>query len=221
MYVGERCSIVTCAACLGERRDERHRRRAAADHDDALAGVVEVGRPLLRVHDACRGTARGREVRRVAGVVVVVARAARRGSCTSSCAARPSTRRARRPSSARRRVDQRARSTWWPNRICRSMPYALGGLADVREDRRAVGDRLVARPRPEREAERVHVRVGADARIAEQVPRAADALARLEDRVASAAGSASAGDTPRRCRRCRRRPRGRRRAPPRAQDSRR
>ena len=51
-YVGERCSIVTCAARLGELGHERHRRRAAADDDDALARVVDVVGPLLRMDDA-------------------------------------------------------------------------------------------------------------------------------------------------------------------------
>ena len=48
----------------------------------------------------------------------------------------------------------------------------------------AVGDRLVGRPRPEPVAERVHVGVRADARVAEQVPGPAEVVARLEDRVA-------------------------------------
>jgi hypothetical protein len=56
-------------------------------------------------------------------------------------------------------------------------------LAQVREDGLAVGDRLGVLPRLEGEAEGVHVRVGADARIAEEVPRSADVLARLEDGV--------------------------------------
>ena len=36
---------------LGERRHERYRRRSAADHDDALAVVVDVVIPVLRVND--------------------------------------------------------------------------------------------------------------------------------------------------------------------------
>ena len=55
-------------------------------------------------------------------------------------------------------------------------------VADVLADRRAVCDRLRARPRPERVAEREHVRVRSDAGEAEQVPRPADRVARLEDR---------------------------------------
>ena len=50
-----------------------------------------------------------------------------------------------------------------------------GRLADVGEDRGPVGDRLCLVPRLERVAEREHVRVRADAGVAEQVPRAADA----------------------------------------------
>ena len=62
MYVGERCSIVTCAASLRQRRDERHRGRAAADHDDALAGVVDVLGPVLGVHDPSAEALDAREV---------------------------------------------------------------------------------------------------------------------------------------------------------------
>ena len=60
------------------------------------------------------------------------------------------------------------------------------GLAHVVQNPRPVGDRLRLGPRPERIAERIHVAVGANARIAEQVPRAADAVAALQDHVALA-----------------------------------
>jgi hypothetical protein len=54
-------------------------------------------------------------------------------------------------------------------------------VLDVLPDRLAVGDDLVAVPRPERVAEGEHVRVGPDAGEAEQVPRPADGVAGLED----------------------------------------
>jgi hypothetical protein len=57
------------------------------------------------------------------------------------------------------------------------------GGPDVAEDRRAVRDRLGLGPRPEPVAEREHVRVRSHARIAEQVPGAADDVPGLEDRV--------------------------------------
>ena len=63
-------------------------------------------------------------------------------------------------------------------------------VLDVFEDGGAVGDGLGALPRSERVAERVHVRVGADAGIAEEIPRAADGVAAFEDGV-GAAGAAS------------------------------
>ncbi len=61
-----------------------------------------------------------------------------------------------------------------------------GGLADVVQNPRPVRDRLRLGPGPERIAERIHVAVGADAGIAEQIPGATDAIAALEDDVALA-----------------------------------
>ena len=58
------------------------------------------------------------------------------------------------------------------------------GLADVAQDRWAVGDRLGLLPWPEGIAQRVHVGIGAHAGIAEKVPGAAAPLSSLEDRVA-------------------------------------
>src|SRR5205807_7403063 len=57
-------------------------------------------------------------------------------------------------------------------------------VLDVAEDGAAVGDGLIARPGTEPVAEREHVGVRADTRIAEQVPGATDSVARLEDGVA-------------------------------------
>src|ERR1700681_4957343 len=61
-----------------------------------------------------------------------------------------------------------------------------GGLADVVQDPRSVGDRLRLGPWLERIAQCEHVAVGADAGIAEQIPSAADTVAALEDGVALA-----------------------------------
>src|SRR5260370_1184141 len=64
-----------------------------------------------------------------------------------------------------------------------SVTVLARGVTDVREDRRSIGDGLRARPRAERVTERVHVGVGADAGVAKEVPRAANDVARFEDRV--------------------------------------
>src|SRR5438309_7166543 len=59
-------------------------------------------------------------------------------------------------------------------------------VLDILPDCLAADDRLGGTPRPERKAERVHVGVRADAGVAEQVPGAADPLARFENREALA-----------------------------------
>src|ERR1700756_5155176 len=60
------------------------------------------------------------------------------------------------------------------------------GLPHVVEDRLTLADRLRRRPRLEAVAQGVHVRVRADAGVAEEVPGPPQFLARLEDRVAAA-----------------------------------
>src|SRR4051812_3243368 len=59
-----------------------------------------------------------------------------------------------------------------------------GGLLDVAEDRRTVGDGLRLLPGAEVVSQREHVGVGADPRIAEEVPGAAHRVPRLEEREA-------------------------------------
>src|SRR5690349_3310840 len=62
-------------------------------------------------------------------------------------------------------------------------PVLAGGLADVVEDRRAVGDRLLVGPRLEGVAERLQIGVRADAWVAEEIPGTAGDGAPFEDRV--------------------------------------
>src|SRR5262245_8406973 len=56
------------------------------------------------------------------------------------------------------------------------------GVANVIQDRRPVSDRLRIPPRTEPVAERVHVGVRPDARIAKQVPSPAEDVAPFQDR---------------------------------------
>ena len=65
--------MVTCAAVLGQRRHQRHRGRATADHHHPPAGVLEVGRPELGMHEPAPELVQPGELRLVAAVVVVVA----------------------------------------------------------------------------------------------------------------------------------------------------
>ena len=167
---------------LGHRGDERDGGRAAADHHDLLAGVVDVIGPLLWMHDLSGEALGALEVRRVALVVAVVAAAHQQEAAGQVHGlfgvAAP---RLHGPSGigggplgAHDAV------------VKADLPIdtvLAGRLAYVVEDRRPVGDRLRLRPRLEGVAERVHVGVRADPRVFEQVPRPADAVPRLEDRV--------------------------------------
>ena len=84
------------------------------------------------------------------------------------------------------------------------------GILDIVADCGALDDRLVRRPGAEREAQGEDVGVRPDARISEQVPGAADAIARLEDQPALVLAAGLAGDRRCRCRKCRRRRSGHR-----------
>ena len=57
------------------------------------------------------------------------------------------------------------------------------GVADIIPDCRSTRDRLVRLPRPERKSQGVHIRIGADAWIAEEIPGAADCIATLQNRI--------------------------------------
>ena len=179
-YVGERCSIVTCAAPSAARAGTRVTAVAPrADDDDALARVVEVVGPVLRVDHLAAEALLALEVRRVARVVVVVA-AARPQEVGGHRRRVPPTSRYRPRAVARVPVGRARRG----GRSGVAVHAVLARrVAEVVEDRGAVGQGGVAAPRPEPVAERVHVGVGADARVAEQVPRPAAGLAPLEDGV--------------------------------------
>ena len=87
-----------------------------------------------------------------------------------------------------------------------------GGLPDVAQDLLPTDDRLPIGPRPERVAEREHVRVRAHARDSGTDPRCHRWPACLDDRVRRAGRARSAGDRRHRCRTGRRRRSGRPRA---------
>ena len=167
----------------GEGRHDRHCRRPAADHHHLPTGAVEVVGPGLRMHDATVEPIGAGEVRLIAVVVAVVPGA-------------PEQERARERHGV---AGVRA--------LGRDVPPGLGGrpvggdhavpeadlgvdalggggVLDVAQDRRPVGDRPLVGPRPERIAERVQIGVRAHTGEAEEVPRAAERRAALEDRVA-------------------------------------
>ena len=185
---------------LRERGHERHRGRPAANHDDALAGVGHVVVPLLRMHDPALKALAALEGRRVALGIVVVATAHQQeaGAQLDQLA------------TVALDLDAPLRIGRRPRGAAHAMAVAdlavdavlVRRIAQVLQDRRSVGDRLLAGPRPERVAQRVHVRIGSDPRVAKQIPGPAERLPAFEDRDAALraqalqmAGRADAGKT--------------------------
>ena len=138
---------------------------------------------MLRVDDLALETIGSFEVRRVALVVAVVAAAEEE---------EPAGERHCLPRVGPLDLDGPARILGRPVGALHAVAEAdllvdavhARGVADVLANGRPVRDRLGVRPRPEPEAQRVHVGVGPDPGIPEEVPGAADRVARLEDGVA-------------------------------------
>ncbi len=169
-------------------RHQRHRGRARTDHHHALAGVVDVVGPFLRMHDAAGEILGARKFRRIAVLVIVVAGAheqeiageadrLRRAFAGGAFGLHGPARLRRRPG---RPLDPVVEADLVLDAVLGS------GLADVIQDPRPVRNRLRLGPRLERIAQREHVAVGADAGITKQIPGAADAIAAFENDVALA-----------------------------------
>ena len=146
---------------------------------------VEVLGPELRVHDRAGEVLEAGQQRVVAALVVVVAGArveepaghrllADLAVLAGDLERRASTAR-RRSTSRRRRPGCRSGSS----RRCRAWPRCAG-RSDRIDGPSAIGEPV---PRLEGEAEGEHVGVRAHPGVAEQVPRPADGVAGLEDRV--------------------------------------
>src|SRR6202046_1441592 len=166
---------------LGQRRDQRHRRGAAADDHHLLALVVEILGPVLWMNYRAVELVEAREVRGVALVVVVVA-----GPEEEEAAAvglfgpvllggdGPGVV----PGVPVRRADVGAE----PDVLIDAV-LVRGGV-QVLPDVLAVGPPFRAGPRLPWEAQREDAAVRAHPRVAEQVPGAADLLASLQDDIA-------------------------------------
>ena len=169
----------------GHGRHQGHGGGPTADDDDPLALPVQVLGPVLGVDDGPAEARLARELGPVALVVAVVAGVAPQEAAghllvlagvgaldvdgPPGLAGRP--RGGHDPSVEADLVLD---------------PVGAGRRSDVLQDRRAVGDGLVAHPWLERVAEGEHVGVRPDAGVAEEVPRAADGAAGLEDGVGGA-----------------------------------
>ncbi len=173
----------------GQLRHQRHRGGARSDHHHALAGVVDVVGPFLRMHDAAGEILAAGKLGRIAFLVFVIAGAHEQETAGEAHdLGRPLAHRSALGLHGPAPILRRPRRPPDPMVEADLLVDAVvgGGLADVIQDPRAVRDRLRLGPWLERIAQREHVAVGADAWIAEQIPGAADTVAALEDRIALA-----------------------------------
>ena len=179
-------------AAVHERGDQGDGRGAAADDHHTLAGHVQVLGPVLGVDDRAPELGEGGPVRCEALVVAVVA-----GGHEEPPPAQPGH---------LPRVDVLVRhgpgvGVGGPLGPQRTLPEPdvpqdaglLGGRTDVLQDGVPRGQAALTRPRAAAVAERGHVRVGADAGVAEEVPGPADVVPCLQD----GHGAARPGQFPR------------------------
>src|SRR5262249_23001358 len=146
---------------------------------------IEVGGPLLRVHEQACVVLLTWPVRRVPLVVAVVARAQVQeaaGSLADNTGV--SVLNSDRPPG----IVARPRRVLHAAAVLDLLVDAIGtcGLAQMAQDLSAAGNRLAPSPRRERESEREHVGVGPDAGELEHLPGAAADIARLDDRIRNA-----------------------------------
>src|SRR5206468_2864717 len=147
----------------------------------SLAGVVEVLRPVLRVHDLTAEVLAPLKVGGVpAGVVVVAGGGEQHAAGDVELLAVAGALERDRPA---RRAGREVRAQHLVPEVHVPSEVVLGNrLVQVVKDLVAVGDRVLAGPRLELEAERVQIGVRPDARIAEQVPGPTDRVATIDDR---------------------------------------
>ena len=162
----------------GQRRHQRHRRRAAADHHDALARRVETVRPRLRMHQRAAERIDAGKVRHETSGIIVISGADEQETAgdvdrrIAPCDLEGPGRVGGRPCGADRLVAEANLSV---------ETVLFRRVSNIVEDRGAVGDRILAEPRPESIAQREHVGIRTDAGITEEIPGAADRVAAFED----------------------------------------
>ena len=168
---------------LRQGRDERDRRRSAADHHHPAVGDIEILRPPLRVHNCSSEPLQPVEPRQVTGVVAEIAR---RGEHPAACQLQPSPGigplDVHAPAGVPPGPGDRSDPVVQPDMLvdtalCRRIPDIAQNLGGRRQH-----DRLA--PGPVGVAQRDHVRVRPNAGIPKQVPRSARRSPRLDDDIA-------------------------------------
>jgi hypothetical protein len=161
------------------RRNDRYRRRAATDHDEPLAVVAQVVRPLLRMHDAASELLRAWPIWRVALRILVVTRAQEEEVARESELLAVGAIDVERPASVL--GPPRRPHDFEPETNVAIDAIGFRRFNEIAQDRGSVSDRLRIVPGKKRVAERRHIRVGTNARIAKKVPGAPDRISRFED----------------------------------------
>ena len=153
---------------------------AAADDNDPLVPIVEIGRPVLGVNALPLELLHARKVGQIAGFVIVVTGATDKEVATEV---------AGQTGIQIPGADDPVLLLAAPLSLLGFDPEAdqfvdailAGGFTDVATNGLAVGECIQVIPRPEIVTEAEHVRIGAYSGIAEQVPCTANALAAFED----------------------------------------
>jgi len=169
------------------RRHQGHRGGTAADHHDLLAGIVERFRPELRMDNRSGKIRLAGEVRIMAFVIAVIARAHMEEIALHRAERAIALLQAHRPQRLFARPVGIDHLVVEPYLVVQAI--FVDGFIQIVEDRWRVGNCPARGPGFEIIAQCIHVAVRADAGIFEQVPGPAESLARLDNGKAFARAS--------------------------------
>ncbi len=165
---------------LGHFRNDSHRRGPGAYDDDTLVRVIETFRPVLRMDEGALKRILPVECRQVAMLEVVITGAHEQQSAAQLAAGAG----AHRLDDPGRRLARVVRPDDPATVLNPAFDTMFSGrLADVSEDGGAICNCLRLPPGPETVAQGVHIAIGADPGVAEQIPGTTEAFAALENRI--------------------------------------
>ncbi len=165
---------------LGHFRNDGHRRGPGAYDNDALVLVIEIFRPVLRMNEGTLKRTLSVECRQVA-VLEVVITGAHIQQPAAQLAAAAGCLRFDDPGRRIARVVRPDDSATVLNPFFDTV-FACR-LADISENSGPICNGLRLPPGPETVAERVHIAIGADPGVSEQIPGPTQGFASLENRI--------------------------------------
>ena len=165
---------------LGHDRNDRHCSRAASDDDDLLPRIVEPLGPELGMKKLSGEAVAASELGQIGLFIVVIART-HVEPIGGECLGRSGVASFDLDGPGRGRAVEVGPANPAVEADMAAQVVLVGDPVDVVEDRRPVGDCLGLGPRLERITKRVHVAVGPDPGVAEQIPRPANRGPAFED----------------------------------------